>query len=67
MKNKLEEARKIINSVDEQMAKLFVERMRAVEAVAEHKKQYGLPILDKERERAVIEQNSKFVEDEALR
>ena len=35
---------------DEQMAKLFVERMRAAEMVYEHKKEYGLPILDQKRE-----------------
>ena len=46
MSNKLEEARKIINEVDAQMAELFVKRMRAAEMVAEHKKMYGLPILD---------------------
>lgn len=67
MKNKLDEARKIINSVDEQMAQLFVERMKAVEMVYEHKKEYGLPILDKAREDAVIEQNAKKVEDEVLK
>ena len=37
MSNKLEEARKIINEVDAQMAELFVERMRAVELICEHK------------------------------
>lgn len=67
MGNKLEEARKIINSVDEQMAKLFVERMRAAEMVYEHKKEYGLPILDQKREDAVIEKNVAAVEDEILK
>lgn len=67
MGNKLEEARKIINSVDEQMAKLFVERMRAAEMVYEHKKEYGLPILDQKREDAVIEKNLAAVEDDVLK
>ncbi len=67
MKNKLDEAREIINSVDEQMAQLFVERMKAVEMVYEHKKEYGLPILDEEREAAVIEQNAAKVKDEVLK
>ena len=35
MSNKLEEARKIINEVDSQMAELFVKRMRAAEMVFE--------------------------------
>ena len=67
MANKLEEARKIIGEVDAEMAALFVRRMRAAEMVYEHKKQYGLPILDQKREDALIEQNGALVEDEVLR
>ena len=67
MANKLEEARRIINEVDSQMAELFVKRMRAAELVYEHKKEYGLPILDQKREDAVIERNSALVEDEVLK
>lgn len=67
MSNKLEEARRIINDVDAQMAELFVKRMRAVELVYEHKKEFGLPILDEERESLVIERNSALVEDEVLK
>lgn len=67
MSNKLEEARNIINEVDKKMAELFVERMRAAEMVYEHKKEFGLPILDQAREDAVIEKNSALVEDEVLK
>lgn len=67
MANKLQEARRIINEVDSKMAELFVRRMRAAELVYEHKKEYGLPILDQAREDAVIETNSALVEDEVLR
>ena len=67
MKNKLDEARSVINSVDSQMAKLFVERMRAVETVYEYKKEHGLPILDQKRENAVIESNSAMIDDELMR
>jgi chorismate mutase/prephenate dehydratase len=67
MSNKLEEARKIINEVDEKMAELFVKRMRAAEMVYEYKKELGLPILDQAREDAVIEKNSALVEDEVLK
>ena len=49
-KTQLEEARKIINEVDSQMAELFVKRMRAAEMVYEYKKEFGLPILDQKRE-----------------
>ena len=67
MENLLEEARKIINDVDTQMAELFVKRMRAAEMVYAHKKKMGLPILDQARERAVIERNTKRIEDEGLK
>ena len=67
MENRLEEARKIINEVDSQMAELFVKRMRAAEIVFEHKKKFGLPILDQAREEAVIENNVVLIEDETLK
>jgi len=67
MANKLEEARKIINEVDAQMAELFVKRMRAAEMVYAHKKEYGLPILDQKREELVVSQNSARIEDEVIR
>ena len=64
MANKLEEARKIINEVDSQMAELFVKRMKASEKVYEYKKEFGLPILDQKREDAVIEQNVARIKEE---
>ena len=67
MSNKLEEARKIINEVDAKMAELFVKRMRAAEMVYDHKKEYGLPILDQNRENLVIEKNSALIEDDVLK
>ena len=67
MSSKLEEARKVINEVDEQMADLFIKRMQAVKLIYEHKKELGLPILDPKREDAVIEKNSALVEDEILK
>ncbi|MBR5285499.1 MAG: chorismate mutase [Clostridia bacterium] len=67
MSDKLEDARKIINEVDAQMAELFIKRMRAVESVFEYKKEFGLPILDQKREDAVIEKASSLVEDEVLK
>ena len=67
MASKLEEARRIINEVDAEMAELFVKRMRAAELVYEHKKEFGLPILDPVREAAVIEKNSALIGDEVLK
>ena len=65
--NKLEEARKKINSVDEEIAKLFEERMKAARQIAEYKKENGLPITDASRELELINKNSKFVTDEVIR
>ncbi len=67
MANKLDEARKIINEVDSQMAELFVKRMRAAELVYEHKKEFGLPILDEKREDELIKKNAILIEDEVLK
>lgn len=67
MASKLDEAREIINRVDSQMAELFVERMRAAEMVFEHKKEFGLPIFDAEREEAVIKKNSDLIDDVILK
>ena len=63
----LQEARKIINDVDAQMADLFVQRMRAAEMVAQYKKEHAMPILDAAREEIVIRNGSARVEDELLR
>ncbi len=67
MSNKLDEARKIINRVDAEMAKLFIERMKAVEMVFEYKKELGLPILDPKREESVIEKNAALVDDDIIK
>lgn len=67
MVNKLEEARKIINDVDSKMAELFTKRMRAAELVFEHKKEFGLPILDQKRENEVISKNSALIDDDVIK
>ena len=67
MENMLDDARKIINEVDTQMAELFVKRMRAAEMIFQYKKEFGFPILDPIRENAVIEKNAALVEDEVLK
>ena len=67
MPNKLDEARRIINEVDAQMAELFVKRMKAVGMVYEYKQEHGLPISDQKREDAVIERNASLIEEDVLR
>ncbi len=65
--DKLTEARRIIDQVDGEMAKLFCRRMEAVKTVAEAKKEKGLQIFDPEREAEVVRKNSARVEDDSLK
>ena len=67
MSNSLNEARKKINSIDTEMARLFEERMRAAEVVAEYKKENGLPILDPEREEAVIRNGAESISNDTYK
>ena len=53
----LDEYREEINRIDKSMAALFEERMHVAEQVAAYKKENSLPILDKAREKAVLEKN----------
>lgn len=67
MEDKLTQARKIINEIDAKMAELFVERMKAAELVAEHKKEHGLNVHDPVREADLIRKNSQLIENETYR
>ncbi len=67
MANKLEKAREIINETDAQIVELFLKRMKAAEMVCDHKKKYGLPILDQKREDELIERNSALIGDTLLK
>ena len=48
------EARKEIDEADALMAPLFVKRMAAVKKIAAFKAEYGMPIEDSAREKAVL-------------
>ena len=63
----LKDIRVDINRVDDEMRRLFVERMRLAEEVAAYKSSHGLPILDAVREAQVIESNATKLDDEKLR
>ncbi len=65
--NQLEQARMIINSTDEEMARLFQRRMDAARMVAIHKKEHGLPVEDLAREEELIRRNSTFIAEEEYR
>ena len=63
----LNETRENINKIDEQMTKLFTKRMNLCKEVAEYKKANSMPILDSNREEAVINNNLKFVDNDDLK
>ena len=65
--DKLQEARKIIDKVDTEMAQLFARRMEAVETVAAYKRDHGLPIFDSAREEEVIRNGEARMERQELR
>lgn len=62
----IKESRKIINEVDEQMARLFEQRMQACEQIALYKKENGLSVRDSEREEQVVANNAKLIQNPAL-
>lgn len=63
----LNEARKIIDETDSEIARLFCRRMEAAKMIAAYKGARGLPILDAERENAVLARGAARVPDEELR
>lgn len=60
--NELELSRKEISRIDAEMAKLFEQRMRECETIAEYKKKCGLSIRDTDREEELIARNRKMIE-----
>ena len=65
--DKLALSREKINMLDAEMARLFCERMNTVREVASFKAENKLPIFDASREAEIIERNSAFIEDEAIK
>ena len=50
----LNELRSQINQIDDEMLELFLRRMDISEAIAVYKKEHGLPITNREREREIL-------------
>ena len=66
MKNKLEEAREIINEVDKEMISLFIKRMAAIRMVAEYKSENNIAIVDNKREEVIKEKNLELLSNKQL-
>ena len=64
---KFQKARQSISDIDKQIAKLFEQRMKAAEDVAEYKRVNGLPIEDLSRENLLIESNSLLIENNEIK
>jgi len=57
----LDELRGKIDQIDEELLRLFAERMEVVIQIAAYKKEQGLPALDKKREAEKLEEIAKKV------
>lgn len=54
----LKDIRRQLDRIDQSMLELFLQRMALTDRVAAHKKQFGLPVLDKGRERSILREMS---------
>lgn len=61
----LSELRARIDRVDDRILELFLERMDLSEAVAACKKERGLPILNEQREREILDRAARRAGDRA--
>ncbi len=64
--NKLDELRKEIDSIDEEMRILFEKRMTIVKEIGNYKKENSIPILNQNREKEVITKNVNKLKDNSL-
>lgn len=61
--NELDQYRKEIDEIDQELTRLFELRLNTVLKVGRYKKQHNLPVLDATREKAVIERNIARLKD----
>ncbi|MEE1013145.1 MAG: prephenate dehydratase domain-containing protein [Clostridia bacterium] len=61
--NELEQLRQNIDAIDRQLLPLFLERMELCSKVADYKRSVGMPVLDASRERQVLENKLKLLEE----
>ncbi|MDY6281757.1 MAG: chorismate mutase [Erysipelotrichaceae bacterium] len=65
--NLMQESRVRINEIDDQLVKLFEERMHVVENVAKYKAENNMPVFAASREKDNIEKNSAKLVDQNLK
>ena len=59
--DELTKARTTINEIDKQIAKLFEQRLDAVQYVAKYKLENNLEIFDQKREEELLSKNSAYI------
>lgn len=64
--NELDQYRKEIDRIDQELTALFEKRLEAVLKVGEYKIKHQLPILDASREEAVIQKNTDRLKNPAF-
>lgn len=64
---KLDQIRKDIDQIDQELVALLEKRMVCVGQIVEYKEQQGLPVLDQGREREVLVKVASLVGDEQYR
>lgn len=60
----LEEIRKEISTINDEMLALFIKRMELSSQVAAYKKANGLPTLDRKREEAILQKVADGTDEE---
>ena len=60
---KLEICRDLIDSIDNQIIELYVKRMEIVKEITKLKIENGLPVLDQNREKIMLEKNLEKIKD----
>ena len=63
----LDQIRKDIDQIDQELVALLEKRMVCVSQIVEYKEQQGLPVLDQGREREVLENVGSLVTDDQYR
>ena len=66
MMNELDLLREKIDAVDRQLLPLFLTRMELCSQVADYKRSVGKPVLDREREKEVLEKKLNLLEDTSM-
>lgn len=61
--NELDKLRQSIDAVDRKLLPLFLERMELCSAVAEYKRSVGMPVLDEAREKQVLDNKMKLLDN----